>query len=226
MKHDDMHPVLFASPLWKDILPEDQEQLLSCLGAVHSSFGKKSTLWSGGDPVSRLGIILSGEIRILMEDLEGRQNCLAYLHAPELFGEVFALAGSPSPVTVYSETGAEVVFLDIRHVTDVCSKSCGFHRQFVWNLLQLVAQKNVSLNQKIQCVGQRTTREKISAFLSMQQIRTGKNPFTIPFNRAEMADYLCVDRSALSLVLSQMQEEGLIAYHKNEFRLLHLQKIR
>ena len=224
MKYENSHPILFASPLWKEILPEDREQLLDCLGATWAVFGKKSTVWSSGDHVSRLGIILSGEIRILMEDLEGRQNCLAFLHAPELFGEVFALANAPSPVTVYSETGAEIVFLDIQHVTDMCSKACNFHRQFVWNLLQLVAGKNLALNQKIQCVGQRTTKEKISAFLSMQQSRAGKNPFTVPFNRAEMADYLCVDRSALSLVLSQMKDEGLINYHKNEFQLLHLKK--
>jgi len=223
MKQDEMHPILLTSPLWRDILPEDRASLLHCLDAKYESFGKRSTLWSSGDMVSRFGILLSGEIRILMEDLEGRQNCLANLQAPDLFGEVFALAGAPSPVSVYTEQGVEVVFLDIRQVTDVCSKACGFHRQFVWNLLQLVAQKNVALSQKIQCVGQRTTQEKISVFLSMQQTRAGKNPFSIPFNRAEMADYLCVDRSALSLVLSQMQEAGLITYHKNEFQRLHHQ---
>lgn len=226
MKNDKKNQVLTSSPLWKDISSEDQKQLLQCLGAANAEYGRKSTLWSSGDEVPRIGLILSGEIKILMEDLEGRQNVLANLRAPDLFGEVFAIAGEQSPVTVYTETGVEVLYLDVRRVTNICRESCSFHKQFVWNLLQLVARKNVSLNQKIQCVGQRTTKEKISAFLSMQQSRSGRNPFTIPFNRAEMADFLCVDRSALSQVLAQMQEEGLIEYHKNEFRLCHLHGIQ
>ena len=222
MKTDNNIQVIHTSPLWKEIQPEDRTQLLSCLGAQRVEYGRKSTIWSGGDLVPRMGLLLSGEIRILMEDLEGRQNVLANIIPPDLFGEVFALAGAQSPVTVYTENGAEVLFLDISRVTSICKDSCSFHRQFVWNLLELVARKNVALNQKIQCVGQRTTKEKISAFLSMHQSRAGINPFTVPFNRSEMADYLCVDRSALSLVLAQMQEEGLIEYHKNEFRLCYL----
>lgn len=222
MKTDKNMQILQTSPLWKDIQQDDRTQLLGCLGASRAEYGKKSTIWSSGDLVPRMGLILSGEIRILMEDLEGRQNVLANISSPDLFGEVFALAGAQSPVTVYTESGAEVLFLDIQRVTSICKDSCSFHRQFVWNLLELVARKNVALNQKIQCVGQRTTKEKISAFLSMYQTREGRNPFEIPFNRSEMADYLCVDRSALSQVLAQMQDEGLIEYHKNEFRLCHL----
>ena len=226
MKNETMHPDVFASQLWKDILPDERKYLLDCLGATRASYGKRSIIWSSGEPVTRFGIILSGEIRILMEDLEGRLNCLAYLHAPELFGEVFALAGTASPVTVFSEIGADVLFLDIQRVTAICSKACGYHRQFVWNLLQQVAKKNAALSQKIQCVGQRTTKDKIAAYLSMEQTRSGTNPFHIPFNRSEMADYLCVDRSALSLVLSQMHKDGLITFHKNEFCLLHLHENR
>lgn len=222
MKNDMNLDALESSPLWNDIRPEDRKQLLGCLGASRAEYGKKSTVWSSGDPVPLMGMVLSGEIKILMEDLEGRQNVLANISSPDLFGEVFALAGAQSPVTVYTETGASVLFLDVQRVTNICRDSCSFHRQFVWNLLQLVARKNVALNQKIQCVGQRTTKEKIDAFLSMFQSREGSNPFTVPFNRAEMADYLCVDRSALSQVLAQMQGEGLIEYHKNEFRLCHL----
>jgi len=222
MKTDKNMQILQTSPLWKDIQPDDRTRLLGCLGASRAEYGKKSTIWSSGDLVPRMGLILSGEIRILMEDLEGRQNVLANISSPDLFGEVFALAGAQSPVTVYTESGAEVLFLDIQRVTSICRDACSFHRQFVWNLLELVARKNVALNQKIQCVGQRTTKEKISAFLSMYQTREGRNPFEIPFNRSEMADYLCVDRSALSQVLAQMQDEGLIEYHKNEFRLCHL----
>lgn len=225
MKNENNMQVLNSSPLWKDILPEDRENLLGCLGASRTAYGKKSTIWSSGDLVPRMGIVLSGEVRILMEDLEGRQNVLANISPPDLFGEVFALADAQSPVTAYTEAGAEVLFLDVKKVTRVCRDSCSFHRQFIWNLLQLVARKNVMLNQKIQCVGQRTTREKISAFLSLHQSRDGKNPFVVPYNRAEMADYLCVDRSALSQVLAQMQEEGLIEYRKNEFRLRHIRNM-
>ena len=147
MKTDKNMQILQTSPLWKDIQPDDRTQLLDCLGASRAEYGKKSTIWSSGDLVPRMGLILSGEIRILMEDLEGRQNVLANISSPDLFGEVFALAGAQSPVTVYTESGAEVLFLDIQRVTSICKDSCSFHRQFVWNLLELVARKNVALNQ-------------------------------------------------------------------------------
>ena len=217
---DLQNKVLESSDLFKDITPSERESLLMCISAGTTAFGKGNIIWSAGDAVLRMGLVLSGEVRISMEDMEGRRNVLSVLTPPDLFGEVFALSGVPSSVTAYTDTGAEVLFLDARKVSAVCRDACGFHRQLIVNLMGILSRKNVGLNQKIQCVGQRTTREKVSAFLAMHHTRAGKNPFTVPFNRAEMADYLCVDRSALSLVLAQMQEEKLITFNKNEFRIL------
>lgn len=167
-----------------------------------------------------MGLVLSGELRIQTEDLEGRQSILAVLKAPDLFGEVFALSQTRSSVTAFTEVGCEILFLDTGLLTAVCDKACSFHRQFIWNLLNMVAQKNVALNRKLQCVSQRTTREKVEAFLQGHRTKAGTDSFTIPFNREEMADYLCVERSALSAVLSQMKRDKIITYQKNRFQIM------
>lgn len=219
MNQDQMVRVLTNSPLFDSIREEEIPNFLACLRGKPRAFGKSSTIFSIGD-TAQMGIVLSGEVRIQTEDLEGRQSVLAVLKAPDLFGEVFALSQTRSSVTAFSEDGCEVLFLDAGLLTAVCGKACSFHRQFIWNLLYMVAQKNVALNGKIQCISQRTTREKVEAFLQSCRARAGKENFTIPFNRAEMADYLCVERSALSAVLSQMQKDKVISYQKNQFRIL------
>lgn len=215
----DQMSILLTSPLFRGIAPEGVEELLRCIGTTVQSYGRQALIFSAGE-TARMGLVISGEVRILTEDLEGRQNVMARLVSPELFGEVFALSGRQSSVTAYTETGADVLFLRAENIVSVCSRSCDFHRIFLWNLLHRVAEKNVLLNRKIYCVGQRSTREKIIAFLSVYQQESGKTQFRVPMSRAEMADYLCVDRSALSAVLSQMHKEGLLSYERDNF-ILH-----
>jgi CRP-like cAMP-binding protein len=219
MNQDQIVRVLTKSPLFSSIREEEIPSFLECLHAKSRSFGRGSTIFTVGD-AAQMGVVLSGELRIQTEDLEGRQSILTVLKAPDLFGEVFALSQTKSSVTAFTETGCEVLFLDTVLLTAVCSKACPFHRQFIWNLLFMVTQKNVALNRKIQCISQRTTREKVEAFLQEYRAKTGKDSFTIPFNRAEMADYLCVERSALSAVLSQMKQDKIITYQKNLFQIL------
>lgn len=219
MQKDKITQIISGSPLFSSIHKEEIGPFLECLRVTTRKFGKGGILFSVGDPAS-MGIVLSGDVRIQTEDLEGRQSVLSVLRAPQLFGEVFALSHSVSSVTAYTEDGCEVMFLDVSCLTSVCGKACSFHRQFIWNLLHSVAEKNAELNRKILCISQRTTREKVEAFLQSCRTKAGKELFTIPFNRAQMADYLCVERSALSYVLSQMQKDRIISYHKNQFQIL------
>lgn len=210
---------LFTSAIWKNIQEEDRVSLVACLGITVRKYPKGGVILSSGDAVKSMGILLSGGAAVLTENIEGHRNVIAFLNPGDLFAEVFALSGEKSPVSVHAVSESEAAFLDIAKVTNICGLSCAYHKQFVWNLLAMIARKNVALNEKIQCVGQRSIREKVSVFLAMKQKEAGENPFFLQMNRQEMADYLCVDRSALSQTLSIMSREGWIEYKKDRFRL-------
>jgi CRP-like cAMP-binding protein len=210
---------LFTSAIWKNIQAEERISLVNCFGVTVRNYPKGSVIISSGDAVKSMGILLSGGAAVLTENIEGHRNVIAFLNPGDLFAEVFALSGEKSPVSVHAASDSEAAFLDIEKVTNVCKSSCAYHKQFVWNLLTMIARKNVALNEKIQCIGQRSIREKVSVFLAMRQKEAGKNPFFLQMNRQEMADYLCVDRSALSQILSVMSREGWIEYNKDCFRL-------
>ncbi|HCC00228.1 MAG TPA: Crp/Fnr family transcriptional regulator [Ruminococcaceae bacterium] len=213
--------ILEQSALFENVKGPEIQRVLHCLGATTQKYPKNKIVLTAGTPVNYIGFLMNGVLQIAREDENGNRNILDKLVPGELFAEVFAcIGGMASPITVLAETDSHILFLDCRKMLHSCESACAAHAQIIENLLRLIAQKTLSLNEKIDCIGQRTLREKIWAFLILQQRHTGKKAFSIPFSRAEMADYLCVDRSALSATLSRMQEEGCLLYNKNHFELL------
>jgi len=172
-----------------------------------------------GEAVNFVGLVLSGSIKLIKEDAGGNITILSKLTASEIFGEVFAYAEVfYSPLTVQAAEETEIVFIDCRRVITSCSNACRFHVRLIENMLRLFAQKSLILNQKIDILSKRTTREKLFCFFDYQ--RGAAKKFMIPFNREELATYLCVDRSAMSNELCKMRDEGLICFHRNAFELL------
>lgn len=210
---------LANAPLFEGIAPDTLRSLLPQLDAREKSVPKGGVLLLAGEPVASLGLLLSGRAQIVREDEAGNRNLLGQVEAGELFAEMFACMRMPSPVTVMAETDVQVLFLPFHHTVAECAGGPA-HARLVENMLRLFAQKTLALNEKLGCIGHRTLREKVRAFLLLQREHVGANPFSIPFSRVEMADYLCADRSALSAELSRMRAERLIDYRKNRFELL------
>ena len=207
------------SPLFRGIAFSDFNPLLNCLSTKTANYEKDDVILLSGDAVSFVGLILSGSVKIIKEDMDGRIAILTELGVSELFGEVFACAGiDHSPVTVQAAESAEILFINYKKIISSCTAACPFHARLIENMLKLVAAKNLMLNQKIEILSKRTTREKLLAFFDMQ--RGVAKKFTIPYNREELANYLCVDRSAMSNELCKMRDEGAIRFNRNEFELL------
>ena len=207
------------NPLFYGIGADDFDAMLNCIQANLQIYQKGEIALLAGAPVKAVGLIISGSVQVFREDGDGRQNLMAEVQEGELFGEVFACAGvAQSPVTVVSVQKSEILYLDYRKVIGACASFCPFHQKLIQNMLALVAQKNLMLNQKIEILSKRTTRERLLLFFDF--FRKGSKQFVIPFNREKLAAYLCVDRSAMSSELSKMQKEGLIRYHRNVFELL------
>ena len=130
----------------------------------------------------------------------------------QLFAESFAcMRGSVLNVSVVTDAPSVVLYLNVRQLLTTCSSACEFHNRVIMNLLSDLADKNLSFNEKLTHMAQRTTREKLLSYLSAESIRQDSQVFDIAYNRQQLADYLSVDRSAMSNELCKLRDEGIIA---------------
>jgi len=218
-KFKSIFEVIKNNPLFSGIGCDELEKIFGCIGARTRSYRKNEYILFSGDIVDFVGLVLSGGVNIIKEDNDGNSMILAGLTESEIFGEVFACAGiDSSPVTVQSSIDCEILFIDYKKIISTCPSTCEVHSKLIENMLQLIAQKNLMLNRKIEILSKRTTREKLLMFLNTQRGTTKK--FSIPYNREELARYLCVDRSAMSNELCKMRDEGLLKFKRNIFEIL------
>ncbi len=199
---------------------ENISAMLGCLEARVQTYKKNESIFSEGSEVSHMGIILSGTAQIIRMDFYGNRSIVAALTPPELFGESFACAGKKlMPISVTAETDCEVMLVDSERILQPCSSACEFHSKIIFNLMKSIAAKNLILNQKIDIISKRTTREKLMTYLMIQAKQHGSS-FNIPYNRQELADFLEVDRSGLSSEIGRLRNEGIIECKKSHFKLL------
>ena len=213
--------ILRSCMLFKDINDDELEPLLGCLGARTVGYKRDETIMAEGERAKQIGIVLSGGVQIVHIDYFGNRSIVADIRPGELFGESFACADVKEiPVDVIASADSRVLLLDCMRITHTCSNSCEFHRRIIYNLLRVVATKNLTFHQKIEVTSKRTTREKLMAFLLLQAKKQGSNSFEIPYDRRQLADYLEVDRSGLSAEISKMRAEGILESRRNHFKLL------
>ena len=196
------------------------EAMLGCLGAKTESFTKGDYLLRVGDSPDSLGLLLSGSALVVEEDYWGNRNIRARIAPGQVFAEVFAcVPGAVMDVSVLTEESSRVLWLTVGRVLRICPAACPHHNRMIHNLLSDLAANNLRTNQKLTHISRRSTREKLLSYLSAEARRQGKSTFFIPFNRQQLADYLSVERSAMSAALSKMQKEGVLTYDKNFFSL-------
>ena len=213
--------ILSQNPLFAGISQEERISMMDCLGPKVVEFGKGEPVFLEGDAAGFLGLVLEGSVQIVHDDYYGNRSVLSHAEAGDIFAEAYACANVPTmPVSGYALQDSKVMFFACKKMLTVCANACRFHNLLVKNLLQVVAVKNLNLSRKIRFMSQKTTRQKLMAYLSDCAKRAGKSDFTIPFDRQTLADYLGVERSAMSAELSRMQKEGLLETRKNWFKLL------
>lgn len=212
---------LSICPLFTGIDHQDMPSLLSCLQSKTKKIKKEEILFAVGDTPEYVGVVLSGCVYIVQEDYWGNRTILSAVTAGGLFGEAFSCAQAESlPVSVIAHEAGEVLLINCKKLLTTCPSSCGFHTALICNLMKVLANKNIILTRKMKHITKKTTREKILSYLSECALAAGSGVFSIPFNRQELADYLSVERSALSNTLCKMRDEGTLSFHKNQFRLL------
>ena len=188
--------ILQQCPLFDGIRMEDLSAMMGCIGGYIRSVSNGQLVMQEGDPATHVGMVLSGAVHLVREDYYGNRSIVARIGPSELFGETYACAGIQAlPVSVVADEDSTVLLMDCRRITVSCSSACAFHSRIIFNLLRLVAEKNLVFDQKIQITSKRSTREKLMAYLMNQAKLQGNNHFAIPYDRQELADYLEVDRS-------------------------------
>ncbi len=212
--------VIRSAPLFSGISEEELTVMLSCLRAEKRVFPKGAFVLRVGDTADSIGLVLSGTVLVIQEDIWGNRNILSKAGLGQTFAAAYACAiGSRLNVSVIAETPVTVMFLNVKRILNVCPSACSHHSRIIRNLLGELAEKNLRFNEKLTHMGQRTTRSKIMSYLSAEAQRLGKYEFDVPFSRQQLADYLGVERSGLSLELGKMRSEGLLDFRKSHFVL-------
>ena len=194
--------------------------MLSCLETREERFPKDTFLLRTGDTAESIGLVLSGSALVVQEDIWGNRNILSKAGPGQTFAAAYACApGSLLNVSVLAETPVTAMFLNVKRVLNVCPSACEHHSRIIRNLLGELAEKNLRFGEKLTHMGQRTTRAKLMSYFSAEAQRLGSYEFDIPFSRQQLADYLAVERSGLSLELGKMRSEGLLDFHKSHFIL-------
>ena len=213
--------ILSQCPLFAGISRQELGQMLSCLGGKITGIAKGNPVFLEGAPAEFVGVVLDGKVQILRTDYYGNRSVLTVVSPGGLFGEAFACAGVETlPVSAIALQTCTVLLLDCKRVLTGCSNACPFHSRLVRNLLQGIAQKNLILTRKIQCMSQKTTQEKLMEFLLEQAKQQGSAEFVIPYDRQALADYLGVERSAMSAEISKLKKAGRIDCSGSWFRVL------
>ncbi len=211
---------IMGNKLFNSILEKDFNSMITCLGAFEKNYDKNEVILNEGDKINFVGAVLEGSVKIIKIDYDGNEVIIAEVFEGDIFAEVFACAEIfRSPVSIISATQSRILFFDYRKIITACSSSCLFHQQLISNMLNVVANKSLYLNKRIDMISKKSLRDKILTYFHYESM--GRKQFSVSMNREELANFLCADRSALSNELSKMKKDGLIDYRKNEFILFY-----
>lgn len=214
-------PILKQTKLFSGVGDDEISSMLSCLGATLRVYKRGEFVLRQGERLSEIMVLVEGNLHIQSDDYWGNRSILGEICAGEMFGEAYAAPESGALLNdVAAVTDSAVVCFDVKRILTSCSSACRFHTIVVQNLFFAISEKNRKLVQKLGVLSKRSTREKLISYLSEQSKKQNSASFSIPFNRQQLADFLSVDRSAMSNELCKMRDEGLIRFEKNRFVLL------
>jgi len=216
---------LSHTSIFENITPLEQNHLLNCLNTVVRNYEKGDCLFREQESINYFGIILSGSVEASKLESSGKRLIISRPSKGNFFGDIFSLHSEhKSPVTVTALEKVSALLIPTTRLLEPCEKHCESHNKLIRNMLNSVSKKYFELHNRFFCVTRSTMREKILYFLEnasgVKASGRRGHIFIIPYSRASLAEYLNVERSALSRELSAMKRDGLIDYHKNTFCLL------
>lgn len=212
---------LKRSRLFSGVGDDEVSSMLHCLQARLQTYKKGEYVFRQGQHVNHITILVEGKILVQRDDFWGNRSIMNVISVGEMFGEAYIAPDSGTILNdVIAEEDSAVIFFDVQRILTTCQSACKFHSMVIQNLFFAISEKNRKLVQKIGHMSKRSIRTKLISYLSDEAKRQNSSSFTIPFNRQQLADFLSVDRSAMSNELCKMRDEGLLTFDRNKFRLL------
>ena len=208
---------ILKSELFKNFTKQEIEQLLNSNFIYQKSYKKHQYIYKSGNTTDTFGLILKGKVRLEITNYWGSRMILSNRNKFQIIAESYAISGEKLIIDVVASEDCDILFIKINEIQQ--HKDNIYYDKLIKNLLILLANDNYSLSQKLIQSSFKKIRQKISVYLSSIALKEETNEFYIPYNRQELADYLNVDRSALSKELMEMKKEGLLDYNKNHFSL-------
>ncbi len=206
-------------PLFQDLSENDLDQLYHAACMRSQFFEKNQTVFHAGDRICEVGIVQTGNVHIEMIDLWGNKSILSSIAPGQIFAETYAICRKPLLVDVTAAAPCEILFLNLEFLARSFSEPGSCRDAIMQNLFAICVRKNLILSNRIFCTTPKTVRGRLLVYLSSESAKAGSTSFTIPFDRQGMADYLNLDRSALSKELGRMKKDGILDFKKNHFIL-------
>ncbi len=214
-------PILKRTKMFAGLVDDEIASMLSCLRARLKTYKKGEYVLRQGEHLNDIVVLAKGNLHIQKDDYWGNRSILGQIEVSEMFGEAYV---APESIALLNDVVAiedsTVIFFDVKRVLTTCSSAYRFHSMVVQNMFFAISDKNRKLVQKLSHMSKRSTREKLISYLSEEAKKHSSASFAIPFNRQQLADFLSVDRSAMSNELCKMRDEGLLEFEKNQFKLL------
>ena len=209
---------LQRSRLFKGLSEDEISGALSFLQAQEKQYKKGHVLLHTGDVTERLGLVLEGSVTIESNDAWGNRTILSNVGPGQLFAETYALLeDEPLLVDVVANETCRILFLRVGSTQTLISASGSWAAKVTANVLMISALKNLHLSGRGFHTAPKTVRGRVMAYLNTVSLQSQSPEFNIPFDRQQLADYLNVERTALSKELGKMQNDGLIKVKKNHF---------
>ena len=211
-----------SAPVFSGISEEELKAMLECFNARIKNFDDGEFIIRQGDYINNIYLVLEGLVNIEKDSYWGRRIIVSQLGINDNIALAFvASKNTESSIDAVAIGKTKLLLLSYEKCTSMCQNACTKHKLLINNLFEILSKENIELLQKIENISQKTIREKLLTYFSNESRRKKSNIFEIPFNRQDLADYLNIDRSAMSFELSKMQKDGLIKFNKNKFMLIH-----
>ena len=214
-------PILAKTRLFTGVKEEEIALMLKCLQGKLATYQKGAYVFSQGECIDKIMVLVEGGLHIQRDDYWGNRSIINMIGVGEMFGEAYVAPESGALLNdVVAVEDSVVLFFDVNRIVATCPNACPFHKLVVQNLFFSISEKNRKLVQKLGYMSRRTTREKLISYLSDEAKKQNSSTFEIPFNRQQLADFLSVDRSAMSNELCKMRDAGMLTFEKKRFTLL------
>ena len=201
-----------------------EDEIADSLEFFHANeqhFKKGTAILRAGAVTDKMGLVMDGSVTIESDDVWGNRTILSSVEAGQFFAETYSLLpDEPMLVNVVANEDCRILFLKIGSLKRLQSNMGQWMIRFVSNLLMISTHKNLMLSGRSFHTAPKTIRGRVMNYLNSVSIQKHANEFNIPFDRQQLADYLNLERTALSKELGKMKRDGLIDFYKNTFKII------